>query len=326
MDQRLRELEEWLITVVTEPITNIAPASEDASFRRYFRVNTGTSSFIAMDAPPDKESLQQFLYTGKALIIQGVHAPQILHENQAQGFLLMEDLGNRTFLSELHDSSRGLYASAIDSLIKLQRGTTQQADILLPNYDDALLRKEMALFDDWYVQQHLQTRLTVAQNDIWQKTQSMLIDACLEQPQVWVHRDYHSRNLMITADQGAAVIDFQDMLIGPIAYDLASLFKDCYIEWPRATQHRWLRSYYDLSYGKVTSVSYSVAQLIRWVDFTGLQRHLKVLGIFSRLNYRDKKPGYLADLPLVNKYVAEVLDLYPEFSDFRDVLANLESQ
>lgn len=304
-DIRLQQLTQWLQTVLgKQAISSLEPASADASFRRYFRVFAAEQSLIAMDAPPEKEDSQPFVHIAKALSKLGVHAPQILAENLEQGFLLLEDLGNTDYLDELKQPNRAapLYQDALRALVKIQAGSIPT----LPSYSDTKLRAEMSLFTDWFYERHLQQSLSSEQSHVWQLTQDLLCDVCAQQPQVLVHRDYHSRNLMVTAKDNPGVIDFQDMVIGPISYDLASIFKDCYIEWPRKQQLLWLADYYEL----IESPEFSLEQLTYWYDLTGLQRHLKVLGIFCRLNYRDGKPRYLADLPLVAKYCLEVLELY----------------
>ena len=330
MDNRLTQLRCWLDSVLDEPLEKLESASADASFRRYFRAQTATGTFIVMDAPPEKEPLDQFIAIDKALIGQGVHAPQIYHQNIEQGFLLLEDLGDRIYLDELPDHASVLYSDAISTLVAIQQGSYVNAtersngELKIPAYDATLLIREMNLFEDWYLKRHLDIALKPDQALIWQDTRQFLIGVCNEQPAVWVHRDYHSRNLMVTAQNSPAVIDFQDMVIGPVSYDLASLFKDCNIRWPRPDQHRWLAEYLEQISEKIPDLQFSLQQLIRWVDLTGLQRHLKVLGIFCRLNYRDGKSRYLDDLPLVKTYVDEVLEIYPELSGFHRFMQSLD--
>jgi aminoglycoside/choline kinase family phosphotransferase len=323
MDKRLEKIKTWLGVVLNQPLLSIAPASQDASFRRYFRARTRDASYIIMDAPPEKESLSNFVAIDRALIELGVHAPTIHQINLDDGFLLLEDLGDRTYLNELSSDSKSLYSDAINALVKIQGGifTENNPTELTPRaYDASLVDQELNLFDDWYLKRHMDIELDSEMQLIWQDTKEYLVQAFAQQPQVWVHRDYHSRNLMIHEDNSPAVIDFQDMVLGPIAYDLASLFKDCYIEWPRDQQHLWLAEYLEQLHRQLPILEISVDDLVRWVDFTGLQRHLKVLGIFCRLNYRDGKAHYLDDLPLVKKYVVEVIDLYPEFRSFKTML------
>ncbi len=274
-----------------------------------------------MDAPPERENTEPFIAGAKALAEQQVHAPVIYHQQIEHGFLLLEDLGSRVYLAELAQASEHLYTQAIGALIKIQKGTHEQAGLELPRYSESLLNDEMELFASYFLSKHLCVQPAGNAQKIWNETKQFLCHASLSQPQVWVHRDYHSRNLMITEQNSPGVIDFQDMVIGPIAYDLASLFKDCYIEWPRSQQHVWLREYYESLDTDLTSNTFSLQDLIRWVDLTGLQRHLKVLGIFCRLNYRDGKDQYMNDLPLVAKYVLEVLPLYSELRSFEEQFA-----
>lgn len=319
MDKRLEQLTDWVNTVVAEPIVQIAPASADASFRRYFRVITSSGSKVVMDAPPDKEQLQPFVEIAQALRNLQVHAPEIFAHNDQLGFLLMEDLGERPYLAELASNHQILYQDALGALLKIQQGSVHQPDFKLPDYDEKRLHAELDLFEDWYLRRHLDQSLSANQHLIWQDTKELLVVTCRQQPQVWVHRDYHSRNLMIDDHDNPGVIDFQDMVLGPISYDLASIFKDCYIEWPRQQQLDWLDQYHQHAQTALPELSFTLAQLVRWYDLTGLQRHLKVLGIFCRLNYRDQKDQYMSDLPLVKKYIEEVLQLYPELRSFQQL-------
>lgn len=301
-------------------------ASADASFRRYFRVHTARQTKIAMDAPPEQEKLLPFIETAEALRRQNVHTPAIYAENHDEGFLLLEDLGNQSYLQELNEQPDKLYSKALQALIQLQRGVIDQPNFQAPIYNESRLAQEMDLFEDWYLRRHLDQKLSAGQSLIWQDTKELLIKVCVTQPQVWVHRDYHSRNLMVVPENSPAVIDFQDLVIGPIAYDLASIFKDCYIEWPRQQQLEWLQQYFEQSTRELSIFEYSFDQLVRWYDLTGLQRHLKVLGIFCRLNYRDGKAQYMEDLTLVRKYIVEVLDHYPELNVFKNFFTKLPHQ
>ena len=325
MDHRLSLLKDWLKTVIEQPVLEISRASNDASFRRYFRARTAVTTFVIMDAPPDKEPLDRFIAVDKALIKQGVHVPKIYAENVDLGFLLLEDLGNQTYLPHLPQRAKKLYSDAIGALVKIQLGSVDQSSFELPHYDQTLLITELDLFNDWYIQTHLALELNSVQTQVWQNTRDLLLDACLQQPTTWVHRDYHSRNLMIVNEHSPAVIDFQDMVRGPVSYDLVSLFKDCYIEWPRTRQHQWLAEYMQTAKSAGLDLDFDLPQFIRWVDWTGLQRHLKVLGIFCHLNYRDGKTHYLNDLPLVKKYVAEVIQIYPELSEFSHLFSSLHA-
>lgn len=321
VDKRFNQLEIWLKNNISETIVSIDVASADASFRRYFRVTTKTKTLIAMDAPPEKENCQLFLNSAKALSKLGVNSPTVFAYDLNQGFMLLEDFGDRTFLDELNNNSTALYSAAMDQLLLLQEGglNASASDWNPPLYDASKLKEEMSLFEDWFLYKHLGKTLDSGNQKVWIETQELLTQACLNQPQTWVHRDFHSRNLMITSDSPltVGVIDFQDCVIGPIAYDLASIFKDCYIEWPRQKQQQWLKEYHHKVVTTSSLNSFSIDQLIEWVDFVGLQRHLKVLGIFCRLSYRDGKDHYLNDLPLVAKYVLEVLNIYPELHTFK---------
>jgi len=320
MDSRLTELEEWLTNVAKLEIAKLEPASEDASFRRYFRVTTkSATSLIAMDAPPDKEPIDTFVTLAKQLRALNLHAPKIYLDDPKQGFILLEDLGDQTYFSALPANADQLYSDAISALVILQTKSLTQSH-QPEKYDAHKLVTEMELFRSWFLERHLQTQPYEAAHAVWLQTKQFLVYECLNQPQVWVHRDYHSRNLMLTEQNSPGIIDFQDLVVGPIAYDLASIFKDCYIQWPRAQQMDWLANYFD-QYQEAATSAYSDAafdfeQLVRWYDLTGLQRHLKVLGIFCRLNYRDNKNHYLSDLPLVARYVLDVLPRYPELNEF----------
>lgn len=323
MDIRLNLIKKWLTSDLGLTLRSIKPASADASFRRYFRVTTDKSTWIVMDAPPEKESIREFIDIAQQLANQGVHTPLIKAQNIEQGLLLLEDLGNRTYLDELKSQSEHLYSDAISALIKIQNPSKENhsgtaiSTPEVPIYSAAKLEQEMDLFEHWYIEKHLSLSLNSQMKSAWHDLKKHLINACLEQPQVIVHRDYHSRNLMICDTNSPGVIDFQDMVIGPITYDLASLFKDCYIEWPREQQLVWLEQYRQLANQKLDT-PLEQTQLIQWYDLTGLQRHLKVLGIFCRLHYRDGKDQYLDDLPLVARYVSQVLDLYPQFKAFKE--------
>lgn len=316
MDTRYEHALQWVQTIDHLSKATLSPASADASFRRYFRVDGTLGSYILMDAPPDKEDSSAFISIAKALSKLDVHAPEVFEADLAKGFLLIEDLGNRTYLDELNNNADALYTAALEALLKIQSGANSDQPLRLNDYDATRLQDEMNLFEQWFVKRHLDIELDFKALEILHKTQAFLIDACLTQPQVWVHRDYHSRNLMITEERSPGVIDFQDMVTGPIAYDLASLFKDCYIAWPRSQQLNWLNKYYQLAQQGAGIAAFSFDDLIRWYDLTGMQRHLKVLGIFCRLHYRDGKDHYLNDLPLVAHYILEVLDLYPELATF----------
>lgn len=321
MDQRLEQLKLWLkecgITY-----QSIEPASADASFRRYFRITNADSSYIVMDAPPEKEDCKPFVDIANLLLGYGLNVPQIFQQDLKQGFLLLSDLGNTVFLSELNNNNVDeMYTSAMKSLLLMKNNTTPD----LPPYNETLLRNELELFPDWYLTKHLSITLTTQQNEILQKTFDALIENALSQPQVCVHRDYHSRNLMVntTNPDLPGIIDFQDAVIGAVTYDLVSLLKDCYITWPRDKVEAWVKYFYTeaMSLNIISAVSFD--EFLRWFDLMGLQRHIKVAGIFSRLKHRDGKTGYLKDIPRTMDYVFEVLELYPEFEQFKSLLKDI---
>ena len=317
MDTRLIHLKDWLQTIIPNEDFNLTSASADASFRRYFRITTKQRVFICMDAPPEKEDCRPFVHFADLLQKQGVYVPKIYAQNIEQGFILLEDLGRVDFLTSLESAGEPdiLYQSAIDVLIKIQQGDPD----LAPKYDKTKLIEEMSLFNDWFIERHLGASLDTKSIDVWNLLQERLCLACLEQPQVWVHRDFHSRNLMVAENNNTGVIDFQDLVTGPISYDLASIFKDCYIKWPRQRQLSWLKEYHH----KSNNESFSFDQLTQWYDLTGFQRHLKVLGIFCRLKYRDGKESFLKDLPRVANYCLEVMEIYSnsitEINEFHDL-------
>jgi hypothetical protein len=300
----------WLKNVMSEQPFTITPASSDASFRRYFRVASGNKTWVVMDAPPDKEEIKPFINIARFLKKHHVNTPEIYAENHTDGFLLLQDFGHTAYLSELNDSSADeLYKSAIDSILAMQNAPINNA--LLPEYDVQLLQKELNLFPEWFLGKHLSINAPAFLAEI----DEVLINNAIEQPQVIVHRDYHSRNLMLLTQQQPGVIDFQDAVIGACSYDLVSLLRDCYIEWPEEKIDQWLHYYLD-----VASLDIPFPQFKKWFDLMGLQRHLKVLGIFCRLYYRDGKANYLNDLPLTLKYVLSISKRYEEFSALYDFL------
>lgn len=321
MDQRLEQLKVWLND---SGITyqNIAPASADASFRRYFRITDAGKTFIVMDAPPEKEDCKPFIRIAKLLFGFGLNVPQILQQDLEQGFLLLSDLGNTVFLSELNNNTVDeMYTVAMNALLLMQNNKTPE----LPAYDESRLRTELALFPDWYLEKQLNIVVSTEQKDILEQTFAMLIKNALEQPQVCVHRDYHSRNLMVNREnpEQPGVIDFQDAVIGAVTYDLVSLLKDCYINWPREKIEEWVRYFHVEAEARGIIHAVSFAEFLRWFDLMGLQRHLKVAGIFSRLKHRDGKTGYLKDIPRTMDYVFDVLARYPEFKPLQKMLSDI---
>lgn len=315
-DHRLLAIKDWLNEVLPERALTIEPASSDASFRRYFRVCSGNQSWIVMDAPPDKEGIQPFVNIARFLSQHGLHAPDIIAEHHEQGFLLLSDLGKTPYLDALNDDSADdLYGDAINSLIHMQSLATDS--ISLPRYDAALLRQELELFPEWFLTRHLQ----IETPDFIEPLFDTLIESALNQPQVIVHRDYHSRNLMVFDGNNPGIIDFQDAVIGPISYDLVSLLRDCYIAWPEDKVQQWVQCYFDRAQQQGLLNGTSFDTFLRWFDLMGVQRHLKVLGIFCRLNYRDNKPHYLAGLPQTFRYTLAVSQRYEALEPLADFLA-----
>lgn len=325
MDKRFAQLADWVTQVLGHKGLRIEPASGDASFRRYFRVYTETGSYIVMDAPPEKENSEPFIRVAGWLGQTGLTVPEVLQQQPDSGFYLLTDLGNRQYLSQLDQSSADkLYADAIQALIEMQvQGARFES--ALPPYDRQQLLREMGLFRDWYLGRHLGIELDAAQQQTLEVVYNHLVENALDQPGVFVHRDYHSRNLMYQADKqrNPGILDFQDAMYGPVTYDLVSLLRDCYIRWPEEYVDRWVRYHYDAlrERGQLQEVSYS--QYKRWFDLMGVQRHLKATGIFARLNYRDNKPGYLNDIPRTLNYVLQVSVQYPELTPFHRLLTDL---
>lgn len=316
LDQRANALITWLTADLGLQLLRIEPASSDASFRRYFRVMHAEGCHVAMDAPPDKENTAPFVRNAALLQKAGLHVPAIYQQNLEQGFLLLEDLGSQSYLDVLKpDNANALYRAALDSLFKLQHDI-DLSRCGLPAYDQALLSRELVIFYEWFLEKRLGIVMPFA---IRQTLDDCLIGSALQQPQVCVHRDYHSRNLMRLADDSPGVIDFQDAVIGPITYDLVSLLRDCYIRWPRQQVAEWLEQYYQrLLANRMLDCDFR--QFNRWFDLMGLQRHLKAIGIFSRLQLRDDKPDYLADIPRTMDYVGDVCGRYPELTEFNGFL------
>ncbi len=313
MPQRLEQLKHWLEDELAFSEYTIVPASSDASFRRYFRVVHNGENFIVMDAPPEREDSRPFMQVSKALFEVGLHVPEVIDNDLQQGFLLLSDLGSELYLDALNESSvERLYGDALGALATLQ---TCPADDL-PPYDRSLLMGEMELFREWLVGRHLGMTLDASQNRMLDAVFALLADNALEQPQVFVHRDYHSRNLMVTARNNPGILDFQDAVRGPVTYDLVSLLRDCYIQWPPARVQDWALGYQELALqsGILRGEQDDPQQFLRWFDLMGVQRHLKAAGIFARLNHRDGKPGYLADIPRTLGYITALADRYPDIA------------
>jgi N-acetylmuramate 1-kinase len=319
-DARRALLQDWLSRDLGLHPERVEPASADASFRRYFRVFRNGTTFIVMDAPPGQEDVRPYLKVTRLLEALGAHVPHVHEADVARGLLLLEDLGGTHYLSRLNagDDPDRLYGDALRALAAIQVRGGQAAAQLAP-YDREVLARELALMPEWFVGQHLALEFSSNDTGMIAAAFEFLITEALAQPAVFVHRDYHSRNLMVVDDRNPGVIDFQDALRGPIGYDLVSLLKDCYISWPRERVVRWVSSYRALlrSQGGEGDLlgGRDDTEFLRWFDLIGVQRHIKVLGIFSRLWYRDGKPGYMNDLPLTLDYVRDTCARYAELGD-----------
>jgi aminoglycoside/choline kinase family phosphotransferase len=321
-DRRLAELTRWVYDDLGFAGSPITPASADASFRRYFRVTRGAETFIVMDAPPDKEKLGPYMKVAGMLADAGVNVPAVLARNADQGFLLLSDLGNRQYLAELTAGRQidRLYDDALAALVKMQTAGPAAA-AGLPAYDRGLLSAEMELMPEWFLKRHLGMTVGAAERALLDRLHEALIRSALAQPVGFVHRDYHSRNLMLCAAENPGILDFQDAVMGPLTYDLVSLLKDCYIAWPAARVRAWVARYRELAARGGLGVTASDAEFVAWFDLMGLQRHIKVLGIFARLYYRDGKSQYLGDLPRVLRYTQMAAAAYPETAEFAEFLA-----
>jgi aminoglycoside/choline kinase family phosphotransferase len=309
--ERLELLRAWLRQQPGLADSHLEPASGDASFRRYFRAYAHGRSFIVMDAPPDKEDCRPFIHVAALLRAAQLHAPEVLAQDLQQGFLLLTDLGNKTYLDVLKpDNADTLFLDATNALIRWQLASRPG---VLPPYDEALLRRELNLFADWYLPKHLGVRLDDESQALWALSCSRLIESALEQPRVYVHRDYMPRNLMMS-EPNPGVLDFQDAVHGPITYDVVSLFKDAFLSWPEEQVAAWARRYWNSARAAGLTVHECYDAFKRAFDWMGLQRHLKVLGIFARLTHRDGKAGYLADTPRFVRYVMAVAPRYDELT------------
>ncbi|TFW01818.1 aminoglycoside phosphotransferase [Oxalobacteraceae bacterium OM1] len=326
-DSRLTQLKEWLPATGAVQLLpdTIRPASSDASFRRYFRVDgTDGNTYIAMDAPPPQEDVRPFIHVAEVFGATGVSVPKILAQDVERGFLLLSDLGNTTYLHELSpDTAHKLYLDAIDALVLFQ---AQSKPGVFPEYDRALLHRELMLFPDWYVGKHLGATLTEKQTGLMNKVFEVLLANNLAQPQVYVHRDYHSRNLMVLGQGNPGILDFQDAVYGPITYDLVSLLRDAYIQWDEEMVLDWTIRYWERARRAGLPVNPDVDKFYQDFEFMGLQRHLKVLGIFARLYHRDGKDGYLKDLPLVMEYTRKAAGRYTALAPLIVLLDELEAK
>lgn len=330
---RQEKMQAWLSALPNHrfDLSTLSAASSDASFRRYFRVLdlSNGQTRIVMDAPPDKENVHPFVHVARALSKAGLNAPDILAVNLEAGFLLLTDFGNTTFLQAIGQgvSADLLYRKALSELVRMQAATALEG---LPLYTAEKLSSEMDLFEQWYVKVHCKAELTTQEKNWLSNIQNLLVQSALAETQVFVHRDYHSRNLMLLpgseAEPELGVIDFQDAVVGPLSYDLVSLLRDAYIQWPEEQTLDWTIRYQEQARKAGLGVPEDIGEFYRQVDFMGLQRHLKVLGIFARLNHRDGKAQYLQDLPLVLDYVRKVAARYIAFKPLLLILDRLEDK
>jgi aminoglycoside/choline kinase family phosphotransferase len=325
LDKRFEALKEWTGRVLGAGAFDIRPASADASFRRYFRITQGQRRLIVMDAPPDKGGMRSYITIARHFHALGLNVPEVLEQDHERGFLLVTDLGEQLYQGNLNEQTvERLYGDALGALIVLQAGTSTTTDKFLPDYDETLLLREMEIFREWYLGRHLGLRLSAGQNRVLDEVFTQLARSALAQPRVWVHRDYHSRNLMATRLNNPGILDFQDAVLGPVTYDLVSLLRDCYISWPRERVEDWVKGYHELALQSGIPAGEDDARFLRWFDLMGVQRHLKASGIFARLNHRDGKPGYLADIPRTLGYVHEVSARYPELQPLQALLCELK--
>lgn len=299
----------------------LSPASEDASFRSYLRLQTEGRSLIVMDAPPDKEPCDQFILVADKLRAAGLSAPEIIARNLEQGFLILTDFGSSDYLSQLGpETEAAMYRDALSALQLMQ--TRIDADDL-PPYDNALLQREMDLFHDWFLGKLMGISLGSEQEAAWQSIKQRLVENALAQPRVFVHRDYHSRNLMRLEQDNPGILDFQDAMNGPLTYDLVSLLRDCYIAWPPPRVEQLALDYYETA-RRNRLVDVEATEFMRWFNLMGMQRHLKAIGIFSRLKIRDGKTGYLKDIPRTLEYLRQVSSVETSMAGLFDLLETLD--
>jgi len=318
---RLTALERWLGAQLPGVPIALSPASEDASFRRYFRARLADGrSYVAMDAPPEKEDCGPYLRVAALFAAAGVHVPQVLAQDPAAGFLLLEDLGGTTYLEHLSEASADeLYAAATDALIRIQAASRPGS---LPEYGRALLERELRLFPDWYLARELRRELPPKESQTLEAAFGAVLANNLAQPKVFVHRDYHSRNLMVCRPL-PGILDFQDAVYGPITYDLVSLFRDAYVRWDEERVLDWVVRYWEKARGAGLPVDRDFAAFYRDFEWMGVQRQIKVVGIFARLFHRDGKDRYLADVPLVLDYLLSACRRYRELAPLARLLEGL---
>lgn len=331
-DVRLQHLKVWLDEQLAKlfaeqgwgavPPATLTSASSDASFRRYFRWEGDGRSFVVMDAPPPQENCKPFVDIAFLLAKSGINVPKIYAEDLERGFLLLNDLGNKTYLDVIDgENADALFHDALQALLAFQQLPMVAP---LPSYDVALLRRELELFPEWYVKHELGVEFDAAQQQQWQHISELLIDSALAQPKVLVHRDYMPRNLMLS-EPNPGVLDFQDAVYGPVTYDVTCLFKDAFLSWPEERVRGWLESYWQQASALDIPVQADFEDFLRASDLMGVQRHLKVIGIFARICHRDGKPRYLADVPRFFSYIEAVIARRPELAELQALFSSLRA-
>ena len=321
MPDRYNSLQNWLTEILGTSAFNLKPASEDASFRTYHRLFLKNKTFIVMDAPPEQENCKAFIKITKKLRACDVNVPIIHNVNIEQGFLLLSDLGNDLYLNKLNKSSiYELYSDALSTLVSIQVLVNVGG---VDEYDKSLLISEMNLFREWLIEKHLNIKLSDSQVKILTTLFDLLVNNALQQPKVFVHRDFHSRNLMVTKENNPGVIDYQDAVYGPISYDLVSILKDCYIKWPKEEIDKWIDFYLNKLYEEKAQYRINRDEFVRWFDLMGVQRHLKASGIFARLSHRDGKHNFLEDIPRTLSYILDLKETYEELQPICIILEEL---
>lgn len=322
--ERVELLERWLGSRIGERRFTLSPASADASFRRYFRLHfEDGDTLIVMDAPPQQEDCRPFIRVAELMASCGLHVPEIIATDLEQGFLLLSDLGHTTYLSALQQSNADtLFDDATTALVRWQTASREK---VLPDYNEALLLRELRLFPDWYVARHLNVTLSAEQSNSLQQMFELILRSNLAQPSVYVHRDFMPRNLMVS-DPNPGILDFQDAVYGPITYDVASLFRDAFVSWDEEQALDWIVRYWEKARKAGLPVRADFGEFYRELEWMGLQRHLKVLGIFARIRYRDGKPAYLEDAPRFVKYVRDVAQRYATLAPLLRLFDRLEGR
>lgn len=324
--KRFLQMQAWLSAILPGQMDYLLPVSGDASFRHYYRVRSGQQSFIVMDAPPDKEDCFPFVQIAGGLAQLGVNTPEVNYADFDEGFLVISDFGDRLYLNELNsENAHSLYSKAFDALQMIQH-CQAIPHYQLPEYSAAILRQEMSLFDAWYLSAYLNVSLTSQDMKALDVTRQHLIDVALSQPRVCVHRDYHSRNLMVVDGNTPGVLDFQDAVWGPVTYDLVSLLRDCYIDWSQQQVEFWALEYHQRLLDEKKLQNCSAQQFMYWFDCMGLQRHLKCIGLFPRLSIRDNKSGYLQYMRRIINYAMQVCQRYPELKMLENIIKRYASK